>query len=1050
MKKLLFFVYAMIIAVVSLFAQAPQKFSYQAVLRDAGGNLAANQNVSVRISIIQENEYGASVYVETHSVTTNANGLVTIEVGAGNPILGTFADIDWSYGSYYLKSEVDPTGGNNYSITGVQQLLSVPYALYAGNTTGGFSGDYNDLINTPDIPTVPTNVSAFNNDAQYITQSALGSTLQGYATVGSIPTVPTNISAFTNDVGYITTADVQQAAEIPTNVSAFVNDAQYITQSALGSTLQNYATISSIPTVPANVSAFYNDAGYITTADVQEAANIPTNVSAFANDAGYVTGSQLPTVPTNVSSFANDAGYITAAQIPAQVPSDWNATTGPARILNKPAIPTVPTNVGAFVNDRGYITAANIPSNVSAFANDAGYITSADVQQAANIPTVVSAFANDAGYVTQPVLNVTLSNYATLNSLPTIPTNVSSFYNDAGYITTADVQQAANIPTVVSAFANDVGYITAAQVPAQVPADWNAATGPARILNKPVIPTVPTHVSAFVNDAGYITMAAVPTVPAVLSAFNNDIGYITAAQVPAQVPADWNATTGPSRILNKPIIPTVPTNISAFNNDQGYITAANIPSNISSFNNDRGYITASSIPTNVSAFVNDRAYVTAAEIPVQVNADWNATTGAARILNKPTIPTVPTNLSAFTNDQGFITMASVPTNISAFVNDRGYITSSGVPTNVAAFENDAHYITEAQFNTILSALNNALDSLRSRIAELEAAPPTSGSVTISPVSNITEHTAVCGGEVLTDGGMPIIERGICWSTSHNPTISNSRTMDGAGVGAFTSTISGLTAGTTYYVRAYAVNSVGTAYSGEISFTTVIDACQGVTTVTDIDGNVYNTLSIGNQCWMKENLRTTKYADGTTIARGSGTSTTVAYYYSTSGNFNNGNFYNWKAVMRTSSSSSANPSGVQGICPDGWHVPSDAEWNQLTDYVSSQSQYYCSDNSENIAKALAAATATGWSVSSIYDPVEDTCAVGYMPMNNNATGFSALPVAKVRPDGASMGFYYAYFWSATESGSDNAYSRYLYPYSPSVIRTWFAKSRSFISVRCVRD
>ncbi len=1031
-----FVIYAILmIAVVSLFAQAPQKFSYQAVLRDAGGNLVTNQNVSVRISIVQENEYGASVYVETHSVTTNANGLVTIEVGAGNPILGSFADIDWSYGSYYLKSEVDPAGGNNYSITGVQQLLSVPYALYAGNTTGGFSGDYNDLINTPDIPTVPTNVSAFTNDAQYITQAALGSTLQGYATVGSIPTVPTNVSAFTND-------------------------AQYITQSALGSTLQGYATVGSIPTVPTNISAFTNDVGYITSVDVQEAANIPTNVSAFANDAGYVTASQLPTVPTNVSSFTNDAGYITAAQIPAQVPSDWNATTGPARILNKPAIPTVPTNVGAFVNDRGYITAANIPSNVSAFTNDAGYITTAEVQQAANIPTNVSAFNNDAGYITQPVLNVTLSNYATLNSLPTIPVNVSSFYNDAGYITTADVQQAANIPTNVSAFNNDagyitaaaiptnlsafnnnVGYITAAQIPAQVPADWNAATGPARILNKPVIPTVPTQVSAFVNDAGYITTAAVPTVPAVLSAFNNDIGYITAAQVPAQVPADWNATTGPSRILNKPIIPTVPTNISVFNNDQGYITAANIPSNISAFNNDRGYITASSIPTNVSAFVNDRAYVTAAEIPAQVNADWNATTGAARILNKPTIPTVPTNLSAFTNDQGFITMASVPTNISAFVNDRGYITSSGVPTNVAAFENDAHYITEAQFNTILSALNNALDSLRGRIAELEAAPPTSGSVTISPVSNITEHTAVCGGEVLTDGGMPIIERGICWSTSHNPTISNSRTMDGAGVGAFTSTISGLTAGATYYVRAYAVNSVGTAYSGEISFTTVIDACQGVTTVTDIDGNVYNTLSIGNQCWMKENLRTTKYADGTAIASGSSTSTTVAYYYSLSGNFNNGKLYNWKAVMRNSSSSAANPSGVQGICPNGWHVPSDAEWNQLTDYVSSQSQYYCSNNPENIAKALA--STSNWNSSSA------TCAVGNTPSNNNATGFSALPAGYYRNDGYSVSGDYAYFWSATESSSSNAYSRYL-RYSNATVNRYGTNEYYGSSVRCVRD
>ena len=383
----------------------------------------------------------------------------------------------------------------------------------------------------------------------------------------------------------------------------------------------------------------------------------------------------------------------------------------------------------------------------------------------------------------------------------------------------------------------------------------------------------------------------------------------------------------------------------------------------------------------------------------------------------------------------------MPTNISAFVNDRGYITSSGVPTNVAAFENDAHYITEAQFNTILSALNTTLDSLRGRIAELEAAPPTSGSVTISPVSNITEHTAVCGGEVLTDGGMPIIERGICWSTSHNPTISNSRTMDGAGVGAFTSTINGLTAGTTYYVRAYAVNSVGTAYSGEISFTTVIDACLGVTTVTDIDGNVYNTLSIGNQCWMKENLRTTKYADGTTIASGSGTSTTVAYYYSTSGNFNNGKLYNWKAVMRTSSSSAANPSGVQGICPDGWHVPSDAEWNQLTEYVSSQSQYCCSNNPENIAKALA--SISNWNSCSTI------CAVGDTPSNNNATGFSALPVGGYYVDVHSTSGNGANFWSATESSSSNAYNRNLNYNNATVNRYSYGKSSGY-SVRCVRD
>ena len=1002
MKKISVLFAILLIAVVSLFAQAPQKFSYQAVLRDAGNNLVTSQAVGIRISILQGGVNGSVAYMETQTAVTNANGLVTLQIGGGNVLSGDMSTIDWANGPFFLKTEADPTGGANYTIEGTQQLLSVPYALYAGNSINGFSGDYNDLINTPTIPTVPTNVSAFNNDAQYITQAALGSTLQNYATTDAIPTVPTNVSAFTND------------------------------------------------------------AGYITTVDVQEAANIPTNVSAFNND----------------------AGYITAAQVPAQVPADWNATTGPARILNKPTIPT-------------------IPANVSAFTNDAGYITTADVQQAANIPTNVSAFNNDAGYVTQSVMNVTLSNYATLNSLPTVPTNVSAFTNDAGYITTADVQQAANIPTNVSAFNNDAGYITAAQVPAQVPADWNATTGPARILNKPSIPTVPTNVSAFTNDvgfitaaqvpaqvpadwnattgparilnkptiptnvsafnndagyitaasvptnvsalandAGYITMAAVPTVPTVVSSFTNDIGYITAAQVPAQVPADWNATTGPSRILNKPIIPTVPANVSSFNNDAGYITASNIPSNISAFNNDRGYITAANVPTNVSAFVNDRGYVTAAEIPAQVNADWNATTGAARILNKPTIPTVPTNLSAFTNDQGFITIASVPTNISAFVNDRGYITSSGVPTNVAAFENDAHYITEAQFTTILTALNSTLDSLRNRIAELEAAPPTSGSVTISPVTNITEHTAMCGGEVLTDGGMPIIERGLCWSTSHNPTTNDSHTMDGAGTGSFTSILTGLAAGTTFYVRAYAVNSVGTAYSGEISFTTVTDACQGITTVTDIDGNVYNTVSIGNQCWMKENLRTTKYANGTAITYGgSNTSTTVAYYYSLSGNYYYGKLYNWKAMMGGASSSAANPSGVQGVCPDGWHVPSDAEWNQLTDYVSSQSQYCCSNNTEYIAKALA--STSGWVTHTA------TCAVGDTPSDNNATGFSALPAGNRHTGYYTSSGYGALFWSATEASDTHAYILALNYTNPLVWRDSDNKYGGY-SVRCVRD
>lgn len=166
----------------SVFAQTPQKFSYQAVIRDANNNLVQEQPVSMQISILQGSTSGTVVFAETHSESTNYNGLVSIEIGGGTTVSGIFAEIDWSNGPYFIQTETDPNGGNDYTITGVSELLSVPYALHA-NTAEEFTGeiietdplftawdkDYNDLINTPIIPTVPENVSEFINDANYLT-----------------------------------------------------------------------------------------------------------------------------------------------------------------------------------------------------------------------------------------------------------------------------------------------------------------------------------------------------------------------------------------------------------------------------------------------------------------------------------------------------------------------------------------------------------------------------------------------------------------------------------------------------------------------------------------------------------------------------------------------------------------------------------------------------------------------------------------------------------------------------------------------------------------
>lgn len=147
----------------NLFAQSPEKVSYQAVIRDSDNNLVANHSVGMQISILQGSASGTAVYVETQAPVTNTNGLLSIEIGTGTSG-DDFTTIDWANGIYFIKTEVDPAGGTNYSLTGISQLLSVPYALHAKTAetvTGGISEtdplysswtkDYGDLINTPDI-----------------------------------------------------------------------------------------------------------------------------------------------------------------------------------------------------------------------------------------------------------------------------------------------------------------------------------------------------------------------------------------------------------------------------------------------------------------------------------------------------------------------------------------------------------------------------------------------------------------------------------------------------------------------------------------------------------------------------------------------------------------------------------------------------------------------------------------------------------------------------------------------------------------------------------
>ena len=339
-------------------------------------------------------------------------------------------------------------------------------------------------------------------------------------------------------------------------------------------------------------------------------------------------------------------------------------------------------------------------------------------------------------------------------------------------------------------------------------------------------------------------------------------------------------------------------------------------------------------------------------------------------------------------------------------------------------------------------------------------------VVTANVTNLTTTSAVCGGMVTDDGGDSVTARGVCLSMSPTPTFTGLHTTDGSGLGVFTSQLTGLSSNLVYYVRAYAINSAGIAYGDEQSFTTPINpngdawSCPGVPFLMDIDENKYNTVRIGQQCWMRENLRTRRYADGTSIPQGESYSLTSAFWYypmnESANKANYGLLYNWAALMRGASSSNTNPSGVQGVCPDGWHVPSDAEWTQLYNFVNSQSQNVCGGIDGQVGKSLAATM--GWDLGGT------SCEVGNAnPATNNATGFSALPAGYYQggdyliPEFVNYGGlgYNTFFWTTTqETDSYGYYNTYYWGlhsnYASVIHNNFYDADGDAYSVRCVKD
>ena len=278
-----------------------------------------------------------------------------------------------------------------------------------------------------------------------------------------------------------------------------------------------------------------------------------------------------------------------------------------------------------------------------------------------------------------------------------------------------------------------------------------------------------------------------------------------------------------------------------------------------------------------------------------------------------------------------------------------------------------------------------------------------------------------GGTIRSDGGATINDKGVCWSTTQNPTILDSKKSIGSGSSTFSLNISGLTKLTTYYIRAYATNNIGISYGNQISVTTTdVDLSK----VIDIDGNEYATIKIGNQLWMASNLKTTRYRNGDPIVNMTNYTVWVTltsgaycdYDNLTSNGTTYGHLYNWYAVNDS-----------RNIAPTGWHIPTDAEWDVLVAFLGGPS------------------VAGG--------KMKETGTSHWMPTNYGATnesGFTALPGGGSNTQGWNINTY-GYWWSSTEYNSTKAWFRYIYKDDTNIVRTYDNSSKTLgYSVRCIKD
>lgn len=861
-------------------AQSPQKMSYQAVIRNSSNQLITNQTVGLQVQILQGSTNGIVVYSEIQTPGTNANGLISIEIGGGNG----FDAIDWSNGPYFIKVETDPNGGTNYTISGTSQLLSVPFALYA-NTAENLTGTLNET--DPVFAASAANgITSFD-----LTDWTAAYSWGNHANAGYLTSFTETDPIFTASASSTITN-----ANITNWNSAFDWGnhalAGYLIAEVDGSITNELQSISI-----SNDSIFLSDGGKVRLPDKVEGVNI-LNDSLFITysygqvvNAGYVgSGSPGTSLSSVVTIDVTDINY-TNAYVNAEITSSGNEfILNKGVCLSKNANPslndtvyTAGTGTGSFTincnlllpNTFYYVRAFATNTLGTTYGNELSFLTKAltvpDITTVA-ISNITNTTAFSGGNITDdggtPILDRGIC--WSLNPYPTTSDLfVSEGVGTESYIalmsgltsnTTYYVRAYATNAQGTSygdelSFTTIVYQLATLSTTAASSISYTTAIAGGNVSNDNGSPvtsrgicwattTLPTTANSNYTEAG-----GLGSFTANMSGLSTNTTYYVRA---------FAVNGGGTSYGNEVSFTTLTPSVAALTTKSISGISSNIAGSGGVITTDGGSaITAKGVcwslnpsPTLTNSFTNDgtgtasynstmnglnplttyyvRAYATNS-LGTSYGNEISFTT--TDLVNPgPTVPVIGTSTSAITGSSTASSGGYVSSDGGSSVTMRGVCWSTNInPTLADNFSTDGG-TGIGFFSSTLTGLigcgtiyyirayatNSTGTGYGNQNTVSTGLLPT---VTTDDISSIDYYTAISGGSITDDGGCPITQKGVCWNYLPNPTIGNPHTSEGAGSDAFVSNITGLYANRTYYVRAYATNNVGTVYGPEKVFTT---------------------------------------------------------------------------------------------------------------------------------------------------------------------------------------------------------------------------------------